>query len=230
MYFKKILIEILDVFLSGVRFEKAVGADAILQRLAPQEDILTMQWTRSNSIGLAKASCTHCQGLGMRLVHNGREAPCNCVFRAVFRTCFNRFREFAAEADHIGTVSLEFCRGRDGRRTYSRKREEYLADFCLVSRRVLDDYEHRIFRFHFVLGADWKLCCRQLQMDRGTFFHAVYRIEQRLGRVFAELEPYALYPLSEYFGGMIRKEPGRSSLAVQFQPRPVERVELPLSA
>jgi len=189
-----------------------------------------MQWSRSNSIGLAQTSCTHCQGLGMRLVHNGREAPCNCVFRAVFRSCFNRFREFAANADHIGTVSLEFCRGRDGRRSYSRKREDYVADFCLVSRRVLDDYEHRLFRFHFLLGADWRLCCRQLHMDRGTFFHSIYRIEQRLGRVFAELEPYALYPVSEYFGGMIRKEPGRSELAVPLRPRPLARVELPLSA
>jgi hypothetical protein len=30
----------------------------------------------------------------------------------------------------------------------------------------------------------------------------VYRIEQRLGRVYRELEPYALFPLDEYFGGM----------------------------
>jgi hypothetical protein len=152
------------------------------------------------------------------------------VFRAVFRACFNRFREFATEGAHTGSVSLEFCRGRDGRRTYSRKREEYLADFCLVSQRVLGDYEHRLFRYHFLLGADWRLCCRQLQMDRGTFFHSVYRIEQRLGRAFAELEPYALYPLSEYFGGMVRKEAGRSLLAVPLQPSLGARVELPLSA
>jgi hypothetical protein len=67
-------------------------------------------------------------------------------------------------------------------------------------------------------------------LDRGTFFHSIYRIEQRLGRVFAELEPYALYPLSEYFGGIIRKEPSGSLLAVPLEPRYVARVELPLSA
>lgn len=81
-----------------------------------------------------------------------------------------------------------------------------MADFCLVSRRVLNDNEHRVFRYHFLLGADWNLCCRQLKMDRGNFFHTVYRIEQRLGRAFAELRPYALYPLDEYFGGTIRRE------------------------
>ena len=161
----------------------------------------------------------------MRLDHDGREAPCNCVYRAVFRTCFNRFREFAADGDHIGTVSLEFCRGRDGRRAYARKREEYVADFCLVSRRVLDDYQHRLFRFHFVLGADWRLCCRQLHLDRGSFFHSIYQIEQRLGRVFAELEPYALFPPSEYIGGTIRKEPSSSWLGEPLPPRRAARIE-----
>ena len=43
-------------------------------------------------------------------------------------------------------------------------------------------------------------------MDRGNFFHEVYRIEHRLGRVFATLQPYPLYPLTEYFGGVISRE------------------------
>ena len=82
-----------------------------------------------------------------------------------------------------------------------------MADFCLVAKRTLDRDEHRVFRFHFLLGADWRLCCRQMKVDRGTFFHSVSRIEQNLGRAFARLEPYALYPLDEYFAGLIRGEP-----------------------
>ena len=170
-----------------------------------QEDILNMQWNRSRAIGVAKTSCTFCQGVGMRLIDKETETPCNCVFRAVFRACFNRFRQCSAQGAHTGTVSLEFCRGTEGRRTYSRKREEYIADFCLVSRRSLDDFEHRLFRYHFLLGADWRLCCRQMKIDRGNFFHSVYRIEQKLGRIFAELRPYALYPLSEYFSGIVQR-------------------------
>lgn len=85
-----------------------------------------------------------------------------------------------------------------------------MADFCLVSKRVLDAAEYQVFRFHFLLGADWKLCCRRLNMDRGSFFHMVYRIEQKLGRAFAELEPYPLFPLNEYFGGLLRREPACS--------------------
>lgn len=79
-----------------------------------------------------------------------------------------------------------------------------MADFCLVSRRELTDYEYTIFKFHFLLGADWKLCCRKLKLDRGAFFHEVYRIQQKLGRVFRELQPYALFPLDEYFNSTPR--------------------------
>jgi len=166
-----------------------------------------MQWNRSNAIGLAKASCTYCQGEGIRFVHQGKEVPCNCVFRTVFRACYNRFRECAVMSEHTSSVSLEFCRGRDTRRVYSRKREEYMADFCLIARRELDAFEYAIFRFHFLLGADWRLCCRQMKIDRGNFFHAVYRVEQKLGHAFAEIEPYSLYPLSGYFAGVVRRDP-----------------------
>lgn len=166
-----------------------------------------MVWTRSNTIGLAKTSCAHCHGYGLRAGRGGRETPCNCVLRAIFRACYNRFRECDAREKHLSTVTLERCGGRDRRYVYSRKIEDYMADFCLVSRRNLDDFDYRIFKFHFLLGADWKLCCRQLTIDRGNFFHAIYRIEQHLGQVFRELEPYGLYPLDEYFGGCTRQGP-----------------------
>ena len=103
-------------------------------------------------------------------------------------------------------MHLEFCAGRDSHKAYGRKVEEYLADFCLVSRRTLTGLEYDVFRFHFLLGADWKLCCWRLKLDRGTFFHTVYRIEQKLGCAFRELEPYSLFPLDEYFGGTMRND------------------------
>jgi hypothetical protein len=164
-----------------------------------------MQWNRSNVLGLARVSCCTCHGYGLRIVHKNRESACHCVYRAIFRACYNRFRDCVANGAQTSTVSLEFCPGKDGRRTYSRKKEEYLADFCLISKRELNEADYRIFRYHFLLGADWKLCCRQLGMDRGNFFHAVYRIEQALGRIFAELQPYALYPVDEYFSGAVRR-------------------------
>lgn len=106
----------------------------------------------------------------------------------------------------MSKVTLTLCAGgKDHRMTWARKDEDYVADFCLVSRRTLTEFEYQVFRFHFLLGADWRLCCRQMNIDRGTFFHAVYRVQQKLGRVFRELEPYSLYPLDEYFGGIVYK-------------------------
>jgi len=132
--------------------------------------------------------------------------------------------------DHTKSVCLEPGGRRAGVRSYSRKREEFVADFTLVSRRFLDDFDYRIFRYFFLLGADWKLCCRQMKMDRGNFFHMVYRIEQILGRAFADLEPYGLYPLSDYFEGVLKKECGPALQVVPMRPRTEPRFTLPLSA
>jgi hypothetical protein len=80
-----------------------------------------------------------------------------------------------------------------------------MADFCLVARRTLDrPLERDVFALHFVAGLDWRACCSRLGVDRGLFFHAVYRIEHTLGRVFAELQPHALFPVAEYFAGSVR--------------------------
>ena len=106
----------------------------------------------------------------------------------------------------MSRVRFEIIGGQERRTVWGRKDEEYIADFCLVSKRFLDEFEYKIFRFHFLLGADWRLCCRQLKMEKGVFFHAVYRIQQKLGRAFRELAPYPLFPLDEYFGAVVRKE------------------------
>ena len=155
-------------------------------------------------------SCARCHGQGILFVRKEKDAPCNCVLRAVFRACYNRFRECVALEEQINPVTLLFSNGADGRRNYGRRREEFMADFDLVSRRALDEMEYKIFRIHFLLGADWHLCCARLNMSKGDFYHAVYSIMEKLGRIFAELRPYPLYPLDEYFWGMIpRKEPAR---------------------
>ena len=166
-----------------------------------------MKWTRSDALALSAPGCTHCRGLGFR--HLNDEAPCNCVLRAIFRVCYAHFRYCSTSERWISRVSLEGNRGGQRKTTWSRKNEEFIADFCMVSRRTLSDAEYKLFKYHFLLGADWKLCCQKLAIDRGTFFHEVYRVEQRLGRVFRELQPYGLYPLDEYFGGATREAAAR---------------------
>ena len=187
-------------------------------------------WDRSKVLGLAKVSCKICHGTGMRISpHRGKEAPCYCVFRAVFRACYNRFRE-CNMASRTVTMTLGSARGPIGKQKFSRKREEFMADFCLIARRVLSEEEHRIFRYHFLLGADWRLCTRMLKMERGNFFHMLYRIQQKAGRAFAETEPYPLFPMSDYF----ELDVSQPAPPPRFTPvranRKFRRLILPLSA
>jgi hypothetical protein len=165
-----------------------------------------MLWTRSIALALATHKCTICQGSGLTLGRSSTFKACDCVLRGIFKVCHNRFRSCIEREKHLSHVTLEIHSGPNRRGTWGRKQEEYIADFLAVSRRSLTDEERRIFRYRFLLGADWKLCCRRLKMDRGSFFHAVYRIQTRLGEVFATVEPYALFPLDEYFGSNRRSE------------------------
>ncbi len=186
-----------------------------------------MEWTRSETLALAQQSCTLCFGLGLREGRARASTPCHGVFRAIFRACFQQFKSCAAKEKYISRVSLEPVAGRDRKKSWGLKDEEYMADFVLVSRRNLDEIEYRIFKFHFLLGAEWDLCCRRLKLERGEFFHHVYRIQQKLGRTFRELEPYALFPVDEYFNGTQRS---RDEIAAIFpvvtEDEPVKRLPI----
>lgn len=179
-----------------------------------------MEWTRSQTLALALHSCAQCRGSGLRLGKTAGVSPCNCVFRAIFRICYDRFIQCVRQERYLSKVRLEPHRGRQRPSTWGRKDEEYIADFSLIARRVLEAEEHRLFQFHFVLGADWKMCSRRLGIDRGNFYHAVYRIEQKLGRTFRELEPYPLFPLDEYFHGASKIGPPQPAGRELFQDVP----------
>jgi len=157
--------------------------------------------------------------------------PCNCVLRSIFRVCYARFRECEAKQQHVSTVRLDICvfGGRSRSFVWGRKDEEFCADFHLIAKRTLSELEWRIFRFHYLIGAEWNFCCRRLKMDRGIFFHHVYRIQQKLGRTFRELRPYALFPLDEYFSGTIQPVPrtGDGSLPIGGRHALIKRPSFP---
>ena len=135
-----------------------------------------MTWDHKETAGLARQTCRYCDGEGLR----GRRydpQPCNCVLRNIFRLCYRRFRRCVTSERTLSKVCLTQYSGKDRNRRYERLVEDYIADFCLISKRFLDEFEYRVFKAHFLLGADWHLCCRQLKVDRGEFFHAVYRID-----------------------------------------------------
>ena len=182
-----------------------------------------MEWNRSETLALALADCTHCRGLGLLIGKRGKLYPCKCVLRSIFRACYRRFRQCVEKEKHLSKTTLQYSPGTGQRRTWGRSNEEYVADFLKIVQRTLPPSMHTIFRIHYLMGADWRLCCRQFKMDRDFFFYTVYRIEQRLGQVFRELEPYALYPLNEYFhnASKVTKRPMPVEPEFDDEPRPL---------
>lgn len=177
--------------------------------------------TRTVFMSLALDSCTSCHGLGTLSHHfDSLDTPCNCVFRGIFRVVLRKIRHIEAGWHITPQISLRaFGRGQ-GERTIGRRNEEFSADVYLVAKRTLTDLKDwDLFRFYHLLGADWKLCSRKLNLSRGNFFHAVYRVEEKLGLVFSTLKPYALYPVDEYFAKITR--------AVDVRPLPIPAERYP---
>lgn len=161
------------------------------------------EWNRGEMLALASANCVVCLGTGQRgSSHNsGGASPCGCALRAVFRICHRQWRDIQAKDASRWEVHFGTAKAPHRRSCCGRKDQEYTADFELTARRVLTELEHGLFRLHYIQGCGFRLCCRRLGLDRGAFFHAIYRVEEKLGRALREMRPYALYPVDEYFGG-----------------------------
>jgi hypothetical protein len=148
-------------------------------------------WTRSETIALAATGCRTCYGVGLRRLRRPpMQVACGCVLRRIFGACYRAYLQFES-APEAWRVSCH-------RANWSMIRAEYCADFWILSRRHLRGREWEIFRLHILEERDYRECCRRLGIDRGVFFHSVYRIQQKLGRVYMETTPYSLYPVDEY--------------------------------
>lgn len=153
---------------------------------------------------LAHPSCALCEGTGFRDTES--QTVCRCVHREVFRVCLAKVRE-CSQKEHSVFVCKQSHPAVGNRRAvlFSFPPSEFIADFCNVAKRALSSAEHQVFRFRYLLGADWKMCCTRLQMNRAKFFVICEAIESKLGQRFAELEPYPLYPVEGYFGPSARQ-------------------------
>src|SRR4051794_21282658 len=100
---------------------------------------MTMEWNRSETLALAANNCKFCSGEGLRAEEESVEPaePCKCVLRAIFRACYNRFRECANKNLDNSRSSMEHGSTHDMPGTWSRKNEEYVADFLLIAKRTL---------------------------------------------------------------------------------------------
>ena len=170
---------------------------------------------RGIALGNARRGCAQCHGLG---TYQGRTEAvlCGCALRSAFRGALGRYRYAQAVGLWLYRASrAEVCR-RMGF-NFGNKDAEFCADFVLIARRLLNDFEFQVFRLHFLCEMEWRDCLPLLarwvrmaraagvdgfpHVDRGNFFHAVYRIENSLGRAYLEMKPYAVYPTGDYYRG-----------------------------
>ena len=159
-----------------------------------------MEWNKRDLGFLARPNCPLCKGEGCSPSNQRGIRPCGCSLKGIFRACYARFRDCVNDGRALSRVSFDRSpSGRSNRGMWGLKREEYMADFELVARRSLSHAEHRLFRFHYILGASESMCAKRLGISTQAAKKAVQRLEVKLGLAFAALEPYALYPLYDYF-------------------------------
>lgn len=168
-------------------------------------------WDHARVFSLAVQQCTKCRGGGLLIGRKMRMEPCGCVTRKAFNICLGKYHSIQACQDRLrGATPVISPGGRDRRFTWSRKSEEFLADFYLLAKRTLNPQEWGIFNLFMLQGQNWRFCTRELNIDRRGFFHRVYQIQDKLGRVFMETKPYALFPIDQYFGGQQVTQSGNS--------------------
>jgi hypothetical protein len=122
-------------------------------------------WTRSEVIGIAKASCTFCHGYGMLPVLHGVQVPCNCVFRAIFRICHARYRECEVMAAHTKALSREESVSGIGRVSPGWKTSALHIDFLI--QRLLTAFDMSI------VTTNWDIMAERCLERQGTpFFYS----------------------------------------------------------
>ena len=166
-----------------------------------------LDWAREYNM-LASHSCATCQGSGLSLSRD-TASLCACVCRRIFGAMIDRYQQYHAEANHTECSMPKAAQNSkytsDGSRTWCRPREEYCADVWLLAKRILDAEHFKVFALHFIECREWRECSRRMHVDKGRFFHCVYRVMVQVGRAAVELRPYPLYPVDAYLG--VRRAP-----------------------
>jgi predicted DNA-binding protein (UPF0251 family) len=132
-----------------------------------------------------------CHGLGRS---EKRGATCPCVYRHIANACLDRYRELIESEAQGRDCFMELSKGHI---MATMRTSEFLADFEMAARRVLDATEAKVFRLYLVEGLTWQQCAFRLQLEHCSFYQAVQRTILTLGRELARSE---IWPLDAYFG------------------------------
>jgi hypothetical protein len=163
----------------------------------------------------AAPDCHRCEGSGFAY-----HRLCDCAERGIYRACLKRYLMCRYRSQHsCSKTFLARGQARSGQASWSRPIEEYAADFELVARRVLGEAGYRRWRRHEIDGEPWT----KSTLGRVHLYQWLYRAQGELGRAFACIEPYPLYPVEHYFSATDRgpREPGPGIALARRRPAPL---------
>ena len=141
-------------------------------------------------LALAQIGCKGCGGCGET---PGTNQACSCVLRAIGAVCLERYRRTGPSARSCGHVTRSGI-------LYSFPNCDFRVDVGMAARRALTGRDLVTFRRYWEYAQPYKVILAETGASHGDFWHAVYRIETRIGR---ECLLGALYPTLAYFAQFV---------------------------
>ena len=149
---------------------------------------------RKMILATASEQCTVCYGHG-RMIRD----VCHCVHRKAFRESLETYLMLREDAVSMG-ANVPLTLSVRGYVSYGMPLADYVIDFDQTARRALTRHQLALLSLYHIAGQPWHVCAPKLRLDRGEFFHQVYRTERLLGCALMETTP-PLYPKARYFAG-----------------------------
>ena len=167
-----------------------------------------------DGLPMAENGCAYCYGLGALSMYKPTARLCKCVHRNTFTACLAHYHAIEDKAGSwdLANPRIEVSSGNGGSGfAYAIPMLEYRADFEGTCRKALAGRctELAVFEAYHLAGDDYKSATVSsarktgIALNRGMFFHAVYRIEEICGAALRSTRPHALFPLDSYYSARV---------------------------
>lgn len=142
---------------------------------------------------LADHHCTQCYGSGICTSEGGwKQHICACVYRAIARRC-------AHEYMRVELIPSPIPRRRMGV-VYDMPRHEWAADFWSLLHATLMHPHLEIWISTRLFQMRSEVIQERLRLDKASIFHKLYQADRDIGKAVVWLQPYPLWPPSQYRG------------------------------
>lgn len=169
----------------------------ILKKDKPIAEKEDLNFNRS-FLGMADDDCSICKGISaVGYSTSNRFRICDCVYRNIARASNRKWREINEFPSMRPAIAI-----RPNGPMVEFPQSDYLADFEIALKRVLEGFAYSAYRMHYLNGHSFSVCLPLLNehyksnYSQGQF-HT--KTQQALARMGEELVRCGLFPFGEYF-------------------------------